>query len=189
MSKIQMVAVLYGKLMALCNQLRVEEDACEVATTMENLQSTQTLCHYLAEDVRTLADMAGEVEGALYEQDLSAAVGALSDFVDRFRELQGDMHTLRDYVQRSAVSFHHAVEPVGFAPLCTDEEMESVIAEHFQRDSVMSLGYKDGQYALIFGDGEQESEPYVFAVGSGDEDALARAYIERFIEVEEEGEE
>ena len=79
---------------------------------------------------------------------------------------------------------HIDTQPLQF--LYADDEMEEIIYENVRSECTLSIGYKDGQFALFLYDEKDvnEQDPYLFkiiATGTKKHYKDVKTYLENFL--------
>ncbi len=190
MEKITLYADLYEKLNELCEAMGVADDAKPPHKMAEHLREADRMSSILADEAQTMADHTCDALDTLYEKDFVGGIKALSAMVSQVDEMRDSLDRIRADVANALCSLRELTESAGWTPTRTGEEIQAFLDEGFELAETMSLGYHDGEFALLF-ENEPESGEFVlepFVVARGNEDCYeeVRKFIEQFMDMEEE---
>ncbi len=190
MNKLKINTILFEKLNELCDRMQVDPIAKSNYKMAEHLRQIHYISNDLTNDLNAMSDNVDDILGALYHKDFVVGIDLLSKAADQAAELQDSINTICDELANALTALRELVEPDTWKPLHTDEEMKKVLNESFDLTNSMSLGYQNGQYALLFekSDGSEELviPPVIVAIGGENDINEVRAYIESFMDMEEE---
>lgn len=173
------------KICALCDELEVNEDVCSGDGAYGNLQSARILCDYMLGDMRTMTERVGLALNDVYEESLGDAADEMFFAAETYRKLAADMDKLGGYIRATAAALRSKVRPDDWELLYTEEELQRVLEERFVPDSDMFVAYRAGEYAFIFRQNDEESEPFIFARGSEDSYPAIEVWLNRLIDIDE----
>ena len=190
MEKIKINTNLFRKLNTLCENMQIPANAKADRKMAEHLRQLYHTSSYMADDLNVFADRVDDILSALYVKDFTNGISLLSDAVEQTEELQESLEAMCNELAGSLAALRQLIEPAGWKAVRTDEEVKKIIEDGFSVTNSMSLGYENGQYALLFEESETDSTmvlpPYVVAIGGEDDYKYVRAYIESFMDMDEE---
>lgn len=193
MDKIKVYADLFGRLQALCETMQVGVEACAPRKLAEHLNEVYRMGDMLSDGADALCDGANEALDALRYQNFIGGIDALSAMVEQMRDLKASVDTAYDELAHTLCALRALLEPAGWSPIRTDDEIRQAIDEGFELTNVMSLGYRDGQYALLFEEAEDDealvADPFLIALGGEEDYDEIRAFVEQFMDMEDHWEE
>lgn len=187
MNKIKITKEQFNNLIKLQSALPVTDAKSTMGKTAENILEAKTICSGLDFEVNELYDKIHDAECHLYDKNIGAAIGAMGEYIDKIQEIQKDIKGIANYLAASITTLIDATEISTFTVTAKSEEIQQVIDKSFEICPVMSIGFKDGIYALLFGEDEKsiDLEPFVFARGEEDDYETARQFIEGFLDLED----
>lgn len=190
MEKIKLFADLYSKLTALCEAMRVTEDAKAPNKMAEHLREARRMTGILANETDKMEECAEDALDQLYEKNFVDGIASLSVMVEQVQQMRESVDKIYADLAHTLCALRELTESAGWNPVCTDEEICAAIDEGFELTNVMSLGYYDGTFALLFEKGGESEDlvmpPVVIAVGDEECYDDVRYYIEQFMDMEEE---
>ena len=178
----------YATLKDLVAEMPLTAEAEVRETTGDNFRQAQFYCEDLIDQMEELRDGMDEFEYAIYGRDIALAIDKMATTVHRMKEIQTDVATLANYITGAVVKLLDTVEPSSFVVTASEEEIQQAIDEYLVGETGMSIGYRNGDFALCFGkDGaEHYEEVFFFAKGQEEDYEEARCFIETFLDLEEE---
>ena len=187
MDKIIITKEQHQQLTVLQRRLPAGSAANLPQTTMENVMSAKLQLDELAEHLELLHNAIDEFEIAIYDHDTKEMVSQMAAYTRLTQALKSDAEVVGNFIAGSITRFLEATTPSSFTVIVPDAEIREAIDQHFAHCNVMSLGYQDGSFALIFGEDENSAAqpPFVFAKGAEECYEEARHYIETFLDMEE----
>ena len=168
MNKIKITNEQLNKLVKLQSVLPVTDANSTMGKTAENILEAKTICSGLDFEVNELYDKIQDAEYCFYDKNIGGTIDKMGEYVDKIQELQKDINDIANYLAASITSLIDATEITTFTVTATNEEIQQVIDKSFEKFPVMSIGFKDGVYALLFGEDEEsiDIEPFVFAINT-----------------------
>ena len=189
MMKIELYADLFGKLNSLCETMHLDADATAPCKMAEHLREVRRMCDWLSEEADTLSNQADEALDELYDKNFTSGIDMLSKMVTQLDELRDTVEIIHSQLANTLCALRELTAPAGWLPTCTDAQIQQCIDEGFTLTNSMSLGYQNGQYALLFEkeeNGEElVKEPFVIGVGREADYEEVRAFVEQFLDMEE----
>lgn len=187
MNKIKITKNQFNNLIKLQSVLPVTDATNTMGKPAENMLEAKTICSGLDFEVNELYDKIHDAECHLYDKNIGAAIGAMGEYIDKIQEIQKDIKDIANYLAASISTLIDATEISTFTVTAKSEEIQQVIDTNFEKCPVMSIGFKDGVYALLFGEDEEsiDIEPFIFARGDEDDYETARHFIEGFLDLED----
>lgn len=187
MDKIIITKEQHHQLTALQRRLPAGSAANLPQTTMENVMSAKLQLDELAGHLELLRNAIDEFETAVYDRDPKEMVRQMAAYTCLAQALKSDADVVGNFIAGSITRFLEVTTPSSFTVIVPDAEIRTAIDQHFAHCNVMSLGYQDGSFALIFGEDESAAAqpPFVFAKGAEECYDEARRYIEAFLDMEE----
>ena len=176
----------YNKVLALQNKMPVNNAKSIGKTTAENIMSAQILFEEMAERIEALQEAIYDFETAIFDKDVDEMVAKMSKYTGLIAEIKQTANQAENYIAGSIATFAETTTPSQFTVIVSDEEIKQAIESNFSDINVMSLGYKDGEFALLFGEDEEtiDRPPFVFAKGEEHNYSEAQKFIEQFLDME-----
>ena len=156
--------------------------------TCENIKAAVQLCKSLTLELDQLQNLLDDTLDELYENNINAAISNMSEYTKLTNEIKTDTAMMENYISGSLTKFTDVAEIAEpFILIVTKEEIKQTIDRNFEICPVMSLGFKDGDYALLFGEDENtiDIEPFIFAKGNKEDYDAVQRFIETFLDLEE----
>lgn len=187
MEKIIITKEQYNHLVELLNYLPIKNADNIQENTAQNLISAKYLLEEMTEKIEVLKDAIDDFEDAIYDHDLEEMINKMTNYTHVVRELKNDAEIAEDYISGSITRFVEATTLSDFTVIVSEDQIREAIDRNLTDTRVMSVGYKDGEYALLFGEDEDtiDIEPFVFAKGREECYDQARKFIESFLDLEE----
>ncbi|MBQ1186712.1 MAG: hypothetical protein IIX54_03385 [Clostridia bacterium] len=187
MNKIIISKQNYNKVMALQNKMPVKNDEKVGKTTAENIMSAKILLEEMAERIEAIQEAIYDFETAIFDKDVDEMVAKMSEYTNLMAEIKQNADQAEDYIAGSITTFAQTTAPSEFTVIVPEEEIKQAIESNFDTVHVMSLGFKDGEFALLFGEDEDtiDRPPFVFAKGEEHNYSEAQKFIEQFLDMEE----
>lgn len=104
---------------------------------------------YLQHDAEEFNSVLNDLNMAITDRSTDGIVDALKSICSCIEDLKDDVETLVSVTQDALISFRKAGIPP-FTLICSDEHIKETIDQYFTYDTTFSIGFKDGEYALIF---------------------------------------
>ena len=107
-----------------------------------------------------------------------------------FEEVLDDIDNITRTCQNALAAFRDLTQCTEYELILSDEEINEIIEQNFKPDTTMSVGYRDGQFALLFCEVVDEVEKEeaflvkVFATGDAAAYDAVEAYINKFMDCE-----
>ena len=187
MCKIIISKEQYKRLTGLQNERPISKAERLQKTTAENIMSAKYLLEDMEERLQDLSYAISEFEAAIYDHELDGMINRMTEYVRLIRALEADTKEAGDYLAGSVTRFMETTALSAFTVIRSEAEIKLKIDQSFENTNVMSIGYKDGEYALLFGEDEEtvNEEPFIFAKGGEECYDEARKFIETFLDLEE----
>ena len=189
MKKNELSADLFGKLNSLCETMHLDADATAPCKMAEHLRETRRMSDWLSGEADTLSNQADEALDELYDRNFAGGIDMLSKMVTQLDELRDTVEIIHSQLANTLCALRELTAPAGWLPTCTDAQIRQYIDEGFALTNVMSLGYQNGQYALLMEKDENGEElvlkPFVIGVGRDEDYDEVRAFVEQFLDMEE----
>lgn len=189
MEKFTIQAEAFGKLVLLCETMGVHPEATTDGKVADHLRDAIHTGRSFAQTMDSITVDADEALDALYDKEIPESIDLLTAVVEQFGEVQEYVDTLREHLENTLTALREFTAPDGWMPLRSDEEVEAEIEQGFALTNDMSLGHHEGQYALLFEKSAEDdtlvTEPFVIAVGRDEDDREIRAYVESFLDMED----
>lgn len=189
MEKFTIQAEAFGKLVLLCEAMGVHPEATTDGKVADHLRDAIHTGRSFAQTMDSITVDADEALDALYDKEIPESIDLLTAVVEQFGEVQEYVDTLREHLENTLTALREFTAPDGWMPLRSDEEVEAEIEQGFALTNDMSLGHHEGQYALLFEKSAEDdtlvTEPFVIAVGRDEDDREIRAYVESFLDMED----
>ena len=184
MEKIKITREQREHLAALLDFMPTPEEEFLEKNTAEALYSAKCLLDEMEENIEALRDAVFDFETAIFDQNLDEMLNKLAEYVHLARRLCLNAQSTEGFIAGSLTRFIETTSD--FTVTVNEEEIKKVLDREFVFDRVMSVGYKDGEYALLFGADEEtiDRPPFIFAKGSEDCYDEAREYIEGLLDME-----
>ena len=187
--------MLISKILLNDSQYRIIDDCCKKLDIKDDYESNTTLydsvtdmehiCKDFHYNLNKLQDALMDIKLSIADHDTEKLVQALKEMSGLIPEFSQDINTIRKATTDAVASFKSASEKIGFILLYDDKHIKQLIDDNFKGDSTMSVGYKDGEFALIFCEviDEIEQPPFsINVIAKGEKDSYddVQAYIEKF---------
>lgn len=187
MNKLTISKENYSKIIELQNNLTVNNIENIKLTTGENIMLAKYTLEDIAEKIQTLQEAIYDFETAIFDKDVDEMVAKMTEYTRLISELKQDVDETQDYIAGSVSGFEQTVIPSEFTVIVSEEEIKSEIESSFDESKVMSIGFNDGEFALLFGEDEESIDlhPFIFAKGKQEDYDEARKFIEQFLDMEE----
>lgn len=187
MEKIILTKDQYRRLEEIQRMVSVKKIENLQATTAENLISAKYLLEEISRRIDRILAAIDEFETAVFDHDPEEMIRQITRCVQLNGEWKRDAETAEDFLAGSVARFLEATTPSDFTVIVPEEEIRRVINENFDTETLMSVGWREGWFALIFGPDEEtiDRPPFVFAKGREACYNEARAFIETFLHQEE----
>jgi len=189
MEKITLYADLYEELNGLCETMGVAADAMSPHKPAEHLREVDRMSSILSDEAQTMVDHTGDALDTLYEKNFIGGIRALSAMVKQVDDMHESLDHIRTNLAHALCSLREITQSANWTPTRTGEEIEAYLDEGFELVNTMSIGYRDGEFALLFenelNSGEFLLEPFVVARGTEDCYDEVRAYVEQFMDMED----
>ena len=190
MEKIIIKAETFAKLTILCEKIGLDNEFKPEEKAASYFENIIELGRIMSQGAEKLEGDADDALDFLFDKNVSGAVSSLSLALEKAGELTDYASKLQDSISNALEAIRDCTVPDAWAPLCTDEEVKAALDRGFGLTCCMSLGFKDSKYALLFEQENDENklvcEPFIVAVGRDEDAHLVRAYIENFMDMEEE---
>lgn len=164
-------------------------DLCSAEpTTGENLMRAEEIARNSAFDLSDLQDALTSTGFAIRDKNINGIIKNMAQYVKLMKTIKEDMQIIENHLAASVSKFLEVTELYnGLELVATDDEIQNALDDGFEQFPVMSVGYKDGIFALLFGEDENsiDIEPFVFAKGTEENFDEAEEYIESFIDIDE----
>jgi len=157
-------------------------------TTGENLMRAEEIARNSAFDLSDLQDALTSTGFAIRDKNINGIIKNMAQYVKLMKTIKEDMQIIENHLAASVSKFLEVTELYnGLELVATDDEIQNALDDGFEQFPVMSVGYKDGVFALLFGEDENsiDIEPFVFAKGTEENFDEAEEYIEKFIDIDE----
>ena len=191
MNRLRIDTELYERLISLPSKISGYDEAESADNFADNIEGAERSCRDLEFILSDLQNAINSADYAVYDKEIERGVESMEQFITSLSELEEEVASLKNYLAGSIKAVAEITEPSRFVVTASSEEIERVLDETSDRYQIMSLGYNDGKYALLFGNDEEsiEEEPFVFAVGREDEYEEVRRCVETFLDLEDPDEE
>lgn len=188
MNKIKLTENQFKNLVELGAALSVSEPEYIQENTGENIRAAIRLCKELTLELNDLQNTLDDTMYALSEKKIDESIAKMTEYTQIAKAVKEDAATIENYLAGSISKFIEISKAEEtFIVTATSEEIQKVIDTNFEICPVMSVGYKDGVYALLFGEDDDtiDIEPFIFAEGNEDDYDKAQRFIETFLDLEE----
>ena len=187
MNKLRIDTQLYKRLIGLQSRISGYDEAEVAENFADNIEGAQRSCRELEFILSDLQNAINGADYAVYDKEIERGVENMEQYVKSLGELEEEISLLKGYLAGTIKTLSEITEPSRFVVTVSNEEIERVLDETYEKYQLMSLGYNDGKYALLFGNDEEsiEEEPFVFATGREDEYEEVRKFIETFLDLED----
>ena len=191
MNRLRIDTELYKRLISLPSKISGYDEAESADNFADNIEGAERSCRNLEFILSDLQNAINSADYAVYDKEIERGVESMEQYITSLSELEEEVASLKNYLAGSIKAVAEITEPSRFVVTASSEEIERVLDETSDRYQIMSLGYNDGKYALLFGNDEEsiEEEPFVFAVGREDEYEEVRRFVETFLDLEDPDEE
>ena len=191
MNRLRIDTELYKRLISLPSKISGHDEAEAADNFADNIEGAERSCRNLEFILSDLQNAINSADYAVYDKEIERGVESMEQYITSLSELEEEVASLKNYLAGSIKAVAEITEPSRFVVTASSEEIERVLDETSDRYQIMSLGYNDGKYALLFGNDEEsiEEEPFVFAVGREDEYEEVRRFVETFLDLEDPDEE
>ena len=191
MNRLRIDTELYKRLISLPSKISGYDEAEAADNFADNIEGAERSCRNLEFILSDLQNAINSADYAVYDKEIERGVESMEQYITSLSELEEEVASLKNYLAGSIKAVAEITEPSRFVVTALSEEIERVLDETSDRYQIMSLGYNDGKYALLFGNDEEsiEEEPFVFAVGREDEYEEVRRFVETFLDLEDPDEE
>ena len=187
MNKIKLSANQYNKLIKLEAALPVSNPQQIQETAGENIRAAINLCKALALEINDLENFLNDTLYALVKKNIDFSVATMTEYTHIAKTVKEDAKAIANYLAGSISKFIEVAETEeSFTVIASREEIQSVIDKNFEIYPVMSLGYNEGSYALLFGEDDEtiEIKPFIFAKGRKEDYEQVQRFIETFLDLE-----
>lgn len=186
MDKITVSKEQFNKLIKLQDEFTVNEPLYIQKTTAENIMAAKVLCKELSYELMKMQNLLDETETAFYDKEINTAIDLAPEYVHLAKEIKEYTLMIEDYLAGSISTLIAATEISSFVVTATSDEIQKVIDKNFKICPVMSIGFRDGNYALLFGEDEEsiDIEPFIFGKGKAEDYEYAKQFIETFLDLE-----
>ena len=191
MNRLRIDTELYKRLISLPSKISGHDEAEAADNFADNIEGAERSCRNLEFILSDLQNAINSADYAVYDKEIERGVESMEQYITSLSELEEEVASLKNYLAGSIKAVAEITEPSRFVVTASSEEIERVLDETHDKYQIMSLGYNDGKYALLFGNDEEsiEEEPFVFAVGREDEYEEVRRFVETFLDLEDPDEE
>lgn len=188
MNNIKLTTSQFYQLIKLSSELPVN-DAADVRETMgENIRDAIRLCKELSLELSDIENTLNNAMYALVDKRLDDVINGITKYTDLAKTIKEDTTIIENLLAGSISKFIEISEPENSLNIIVSkEEIQATIDKNFEIYPVMSVGYHDGNFALIFGEEEFsiDTEPFIFAKGKEEDYDEAQRFIETFLDLEE----
>ena len=172
-----------------CKKLDIKHDYEANTTLYNNVINLERICKNLQYDLNDFLDVLTDVQLSIVDHDIEKLVQGLKEMTDFIPELSQDINTINESTKDAVASFIATSEKIGFSLLYDDKHIKQLIENNFKENTTMSVGYKDGEFALMFCEiiDEIEQPPFsINVIAKGEREAYdyVQAYINRLLDFE-----
>lgn len=187
MNKIKLSRNQFESLDHLSTEVPVCEPIYIRESTFENINDAIKLCNALRFEIGDLENMLNDILYAIKDRGIDDAISKLRDSASIVKTIREDAKFTENYLAGGISKFLEASE-IGdsFKVIAKNDEIKSYIERNFEILPVMSLGYSEGRFALIFGEDDDNIavNPLIFAQGNQEDYERAQQFIETFLDLE-----
>lgn len=190
MSIVKLTPEQIEKLMTSCQKLGVGFDFVPNEKFGEALLRLQNICDCLSYGVDELSDTVSDLDMAGYDRNFDEVVNGFEKMTNNLEEMLADIDDITKAAQNALAAFRDLTQCTEYELILSDEEINEIIEQNFKPDTTMSVGYRDGQFALLFCEVVDEVEKEeaflvkVFATGDAAAYDAVEAYINKFMDCE-----
>lgn len=132
----------------------------------EGLHELLYICSYFADDVDALSDAASDLNMNAYDRKQEETVMGIEKVVSLFEEILDDTDRLTTTLQNILASYRNLSQCADYELLCSEKELKDLIDQNFVKETSLSIGYKDGEFAIFFSktENKKEHEPFLTKV-------------------------
>lgn len=189
MNKIKIDKKLYNKLNDLCESLKLETESKTDSTAAECLKEVYRVGSIMTDEAQTLIDAVDDALADLYNRNFEIAIEELSTGVKEISNLRESLDMITANLSNGLNLLRDLLEPNGWTLTCTADEIQEAIDKGFSLTDSMALGYKDGEFALLFDKSEEDGTlvcpPFIIATGDQEHYEEVQKYVESFLDMEE----
>ena len=187
MDKIKITKEQFIRLLGIRAAFPVREGSRVQETVAENISEANRLCKGLGYDLMDLQDLLYDTEEAFYSSDTESALSTMAEYASIARGIVEYAQMIEDYLAGAIEKFSEITEPSTLVITAKNEEIQETIDRNFEICPVMSIGFMDGSFALLFGEDEDriDIEPFIFAKGQAEDYDEAMRFIEGFLDLEQ----
>lgn len=169
-----------------CKKLDITDDYESNTTLYDSVTDMEHICKDFHYNLNKLQDALMDIKLSIADHDTEKLVQALKEMSGLIPEFSQDINTISKSTADAVASFKSASEKIGFMLLYDDKYIKQLIDDNLKGDSIMSVGYKDGEFALIFCEviDDIEQPPFLInVIAKGEKDSYddVQAYIERVL--------
>lgn len=171
-----------------CKKLDIKHDYEANTTLYDNVINLERICKTLQYDLDDFQDVLTDVQLSIVDHDIEKLVQGLKEMTDFISGLSQDINAINESTKDAVAKFKAISENNGFILLYDDKHIKQLIDDNFKEDTTMSVGYKDGEFALMFCEiiDEIEQPPFsINVIAKGEREAYddVQTYIERFLDL------
>ena len=172
-----------------CKKLDIKHDYETNTTLYDSVTDMEHICKYFQYELNEFQDVLMDIKLSAADHNIEKLVQGLKEITDLIPEFSQNINTISKATTDAVTSFKSASKEICLTMLYDDKHIKQLIDDNFKEDTTMSVGYKDGEFALIFCEiiDEIEQPPFsINVIAKGEKESYddVQAYINRLLDFE-----